>query len=62
MYSSPSTIRMIKSRRMKGAEHVARMGEEKKNAYRIFVRKSERKIPLGRPRHRWKNNIKIDII
>jgi hypothetical protein len=39
LYSSPNIIRMIKSRRMRWAEHVARMGEEKKNAYRILVGK-----------------------
>jgi hypothetical protein len=51
LYSSPSIIRIIKSRRMIWAGHVARMGE-KRNAYRIFVRKPERKRPLGRPRRR----------
>jgi hypothetical protein len=47
-YSSPSIIRMIKSRRMKWAGHVAQMGE-KRNAYRILVGKPEGKRPLGRP-------------
>jgi hypothetical protein len=51
LYSSPSIIRMIKSRRMKLAGHVARMGE-KRIAYRILVGKPEEKRPLGRPR-RW---------
>jgi hypothetical protein len=51
---------MIKSRRMRLAGHVARMGE-KRNAYRIFVGKSEEKRPLGRPRHRWVDNIIIDL-
>jgi hypothetical protein len=46
------------SRRMRWAEHVARMGE-KRNAYRIFVGKPERKTPLGRPRCRWVDNIKM---
>jgi hypothetical protein len=51
LYSSPSIIRMIKSRRMRWAGHVARMG---KSAYsRILVGKPEGKIPLGRPRRRW---------
>jgi hypothetical protein len=50
--SSPNVIRMIKSRRMWWAGHVARMGE-KRNAYRILVGKPEGKRPLGRPRHRW---------
>jgi hypothetical protein len=46
--------------RMRWAGHVTRTGE-KRNAYRIFVGKPEGKIPLGRPRHRWVNNIKIDL-
>jgi hypothetical protein len=50
---------MIKSRRMTWAGHAARLGE-KRNAYRILVGKPERKRPLGRPRRRWVNNIKID--
>jgi hypothetical protein len=50
LYSSPSIIRMIKSRRMRWAGHVARMGE-KRDTYRILVGKSEGKRPLGRPRH-----------
>jgi hypothetical protein len=61
LYSSPSIIRIIKSRRMKWAEHVARMGE-KRNAYRLLVGKLERKRPLGRPRHRWIDNIKMDLL
>jgi hypothetical protein len=59
-YSSPNIIRMIKSRRMRWAGHVARM-EEKRNAYKIFMGKPERKRPLGRPRSRWVDNIKIDL-
>jgi hypothetical protein len=51
---------MIKSRRMKWAGHVARM-EEKRNAYRILVGKPEGKRPLGRPRRRWVDNIKMDL-
>jgi hypothetical protein len=51
---------MIKSRRMRWAGHVARMGE-KRNAYRILVGKPERKRPLGRPRRRWVDIIKIDL-
>jgi hypothetical protein len=58
LYSSSSIIRMIKSIRMRWAGHVARMGE-KSNAYRILVGKSEVKRPLGRPRHRWVDNIKM---
>jgi hypothetical protein len=54
------TCTMIKSRRMKWAGHVARMGE-KRNAYGIVVGKPEGKIPLGRPRHRWVDNVKMDV-
>jgi hypothetical protein len=60
LYSSPNIIRMVKSRRMRWARYVARMGE-KRNAYRILVGKSEGKSPLGRPRRRWVDNIKIDL-
>jgi hypothetical protein len=59
LYSSPSIIRMIKSRRMRWARHVARM--EKKNAYRILVGMPEEKRPLGRPRLRWVDNIKMNL-
>jgi hypothetical protein len=58
-YSSPSIIRMIKSKRMKWARHVARM--EKRNAYKILVGNPEGKRPLGRPRRRWVDNIKMDL-
>jgi hypothetical protein len=51
---------MIKSRRMRWAGHVAQMGETR-NAYRILVGKPEGKRPLGRPRRRWMDNIKIDL-
>jgi hypothetical protein len=61
LYSSPSTIRIIKSRRMRCAGHVARMGK-KRNAYRLLVGKPEGKRPLGRPRHRWMDNIKMDLL
>jgi hypothetical protein len=60
LYSSPSIIRMIKSRRMRWAGYVARMGE-KRNAYRILVGNPEGKRPLGRPRRRWVDNIKMDL-
>jgi hypothetical protein len=60
VYSSPDIIRMIKSRRMRWAGHVARMGE-KRNAYSMFVGKPEGKRPLGRPRHWWVDNFKIDL-
>jgi hypothetical protein len=61
LYSSPSIIRIIKSRRMRWARHVARMGE-KRNVYRLLVGKPEGKRPLGRPRRRWINNIKMDLL
>jgi hypothetical protein len=51
---------MMKSRRMRWAWHVARMGE-KRNAYRIFVGKPEGKRPSGRPRHRWEDNVRMDL-
>jgi hypothetical protein len=51
---------MIKSRRMRWAGHVARM-EEKRNAYGIPVGKPEGKTPLGRPKHRWVDKIKMDL-
>jgi hypothetical protein len=60
LYSLPNIIRMIKSRRMRWAGHVARMGEPR-NAYRILVGKSERKRPLGRSRRRWMDNIKMNL-
>jgi hypothetical protein len=60
LYSSASIIRIIKSRRMRWAGHVARMGE-KRNAYRLLVGKPEGKRPVGRPRRRWVENIKMDL-
>jgi transcription termination factor 2 len=60
LYSSPNIIRMIKSRRMRWAGHVARMGE-KRNANRILVGKLEGRRPLGRPRRRRVDNIKMDL-
>jgi transcription termination factor 2 len=60
LYSSPNIIRMIKSRRMRWAGHVARMGETR-NTYRILVGKPEGKRPLGRPKRRWVDNIKMDL-
>jgi hypothetical protein len=58
--SSSKLARIIKSRRMIWAGHVARMGE-KRNAYRMLVVNPEGKRPLGRPRRRWVDNIKIDL-
>jgi hypothetical protein len=60
LYSSPSIIRIIKSRRMMWAGYVAQMGE-KRNVHRLLVGKSEGKRPLGRPRCRWIHNIKMDL-
>jgi hypothetical protein len=60
LYSSPSIIRMIKTRRMRWAGQVARMGENR-IPYRIFVGVPEGKRPLGRPRRRWVDNIKMDL-
>jgi hypothetical protein len=60
LYSSPSIIRKIKSRRMRWPGHVARMGE-KRNAYRLLVGMQEGKRPLGRLRRRWVDNIKMDL-
>jgi hypothetical protein len=61
LYSSPSIIRIMKSRRMRWAGRVARMGE-KRNVYRLLVRKPEGKRPLGRTRRRWIDNIKMDLL
>jgi hypothetical protein len=58
--SSPCKIRIIKSKRMRWAGHVARM-REKRNTYRLLVGKLEGKRPLGRPRRRWVDNIRIDV-
>jgi len=60
LYSSSNIVRVIKSRRMRWAEHVARMGEEK-GVYRVLVGKPEGKRPLGRPRLRWVDNIMMDL-
>jgi hypothetical protein len=60
LYSSPNIVRMIKSRRMRWAGHVAQIREER-GMYRVLVVKPEVKRPLGRPRHRWEDNIKVDL-
>jgi hypothetical protein len=60
LYSLPNIIRIIKSRRMTRAGHVARMGA-KRNAYMILVGMPEGKRPLGRTRRRWVDNIKTDL-
>jgi hypothetical protein len=61
LYSSSNIIRIIKLRRIRWTGHVARMGE-KRNAYRLLVGKPEGKRLLGRPRHRWVDNIKLDLL
>ena len=60
LYSSPNIVWMIKSRRMRWAGHVARMGEERE-VYRVLVGKPEGKRPLGTPRLRWVDNIRMDL-
>jgi hypothetical protein len=60
LYSSPTIMRVIKSRRMRWAGHVARMVEGR-GVYRVSMGKPEVKSPLGRPRSRWEDNIKADL-
>jgi hypothetical protein len=60
LYSSPNVIRLIKSGRMRWAGHIVRMGETR-NAYRILVGKPEGNRPLGKPRCRWVDNIKMNL-
>ena len=60
LYSSPNIVRVTKSRRMRWAGHVACMGEER-GVYRLLVGKPEGKRPLGRPRRRWVDNIRMDL-
>jgi len=60
LYSLPNVVRVVNSRRMRWAGHVARMGEGR-GVYRFLVGKPGGKRPLGRPRCRWENNIKIDL-
>jgi hypothetical protein len=57
LYSSPNIVRVIKSRMMRWAGHVARMGEGR-GVYRVLIGMPEGKRPLGRPRRRWEGNIK----
>jgi hypothetical protein len=59
-YSLPNIVQVVKSRRMRWAEHVARMGEDR-GVDRVLVGKPEEKRPLGRPRRRWEDNIKMDL-
>jgi hypothetical protein len=60
MYSSPDIIRQVKSRRMRWVGHVSRMGEERK-VYKILVGKPEGRRPLGRPRRRWEDGVRMDV-
>jgi len=60
LYSLPNIVRVVKSRRMRWAGHLARMGEDR-GVRRVLVEKPDRKRPLGRPRRRWKDNIKMDL-
>jgi hypothetical protein len=60
LYTSPNIIRQIKSRRMRWAGHVTRLGEERK-VYKVLVGKPEGKRPLERPRRRWEDGINMDL-
>jgi len=60
LYSSANIVRVIKSRKMRLAGHVARMGEER-GVYRVLLGKPQGRRPLGRPRHRWVDNIRMDL-
>jgi len=60
LYSSPNIVRVIKSRRMRWAGHVARMGEER-GVHRVLDGKPEGKRLMGRPRRRWVDNIRMDL-
>ena len=60
MYRSPNIIRVIKSRRLKWAGHVSRMVEDR-SVFKILIRKPTGKRPLGRPRRRWEDNIRMNL-
>jgi hypothetical protein len=60
LYSLPNIVRVVKSRRIRWTEHVARMGEEK-DVHRVLVGKPDGKMPLGRSIRRWEDNIKMDL-
>jgi hypothetical protein len=60
LYSLPNIVLVVKSRRMRWAGHVSRMGEER-GVHRVLVGKPEGKRPLGKPRRRWEDNIKMDL-
>jgi len=60
LYSSPNIVRVIKSRKMRWAGHVARIGE-RRGVFRVLVGNPKGKRPLGRPKRRWEDNIKMDV-
>ena len=60
LYSLPNIVRVVKSRKMRWGRHVARMGQGR-GVYRVLVGKPEGKRPLGRPKRRWEDNIKMDL-
>jgi hypothetical protein len=60
LYTLPNIVRVVKSKRMRWVGHVARRGEDRR-VHMVLVKKPEGKRPLGRPRRRWKDNIKIDL-
>jgi hypothetical protein len=60
LYSSPNIVRVINSWRLRWAGHVVRMGEGR-GVYRVLIGKPEGTRPLGRPRRRWEDNIKMDL-
>jgi hypothetical protein len=60
LYTLPNIVRVVKSRRMRCAGHVVRQGEER-GVHRVLVGKPEGKRPLGKPRCRWENNVKMDL-
>ena len=60
LYCTPNIVRVIEPRSTRWAGHVARMGE-RRGVYRILVWKPKARRPLGRPRHRWEDNIKMDL-
>ena len=61
MYSSPNIVRLIRLKRMRWVGHVVHMGEGR-GVYRVLVGKPERRRPLERPRRRWENNIRMDLL
>jgi len=60
LYSLPNIVRVVKSRRLRWVGHVAHMGEGR-GVHRVLVGKPEGKRPLGRPRHRWEDNIRMEV-